>query len=165
MLIAAGITKIFSKTERWLNIDVSEHLEKRVLDIYRRVFIEVEEHGYHFEVEKEHWGKWRGCTTYIVVRNHKIAVMVREIRKRVHNEDERWWRTTYEGTGKLKFIYKDLIFNWSDSYMNCAAQDTPKICLEDKIGHIVEVLEKHAAKKDRDDELIRKEHELLRLEE
>lgn len=148
-----------------MKIDVSERLEKRALDIFRRIFIEVEKHGHHFEVEKNRCGKWRGCTTYIVVRNHKIAVMVREIRKRVHKDDDSWWRTTCEDTGRLKFVFKDLIFNWSDSYMHCAAQDTPKICLEDKIGHIVEVLEKHAAKKDRDDELIRKEHERLRLEE
>ena len=164
LLIAAGIKKIFSKTERWLSIDVSEHLEKRALEIFRRVFVEVEKHGYHFEVEKEKWGERRGCDTYIVVRNHKIAVMVREIRKRVHEDKEHWWRTSYEGTGRLKFVCKDLIFSWSDSYRIIAAQDTVQIRLEDKIEHIVEVVEKFAAKKDREDEWMEKEQERLRLE-
>lgn len=165
LLIAAGITKIFSKTERWLNIDVSEHLEKRALRIFQSIFIEVEKRGYHFEVEKDKWGEWRGCDTYIVVRNHKIAVMIREIRKRVQQEDNRWWRTSYQGTGGLKFVCKDPFFSWSDSYRVCAAQDTVQIRLEDKIEHIIEVVEKLAANKEEKDEWIEKEHERLRLEE
>ena len=153
LLIAAGITKIFSKTERWLNIDVSEHLEKRALRIFQSIFIEVEKRGYHFEVEKDKWGEWRGCDTYIVVRNHKIAVMIREIRKRVQQEDNRWWRTSYQGTGGLKFVCKDPFFSWSDSYRVCAAQDTVQIRLEDKIEHIIEVVEKLAANKEEKDVL------------
>ena len=137
---------------------VSKELEDRAIRIYATVIKAAESKGYEVKIVKEGSQHYQDCTTFIVIRGHKIQTYLRE--------------ATKQGVAILKFECDEYERHYGSSYDRCAAQDTKYTKLEDKIEHIINVLEEIADNRDErerqrklEEERKRQEEERKRLEE
>ena len=165
-----------SSPKKWLSIDVSEAQEDRALRIFATIWKAAEARGYHLRIDVDKGPYHTTCTTFFIVRNYKIRVELKEINKRV-KEDEHSW-TTLVGSGRLKFICDRGGHRFSFERDRIAAQDTERTKLEDMIERIVDVFGEIADERDqaeverklaeerrkREEELQRQEEERKRLE-
>ena len=146
------------KVDKWLSMRVSKELEDRAIRIYATVIKAAESKGYEVKIVKEGSQHYQDCTTFIVIRGHKIQTYLRE--------------ATKQGVAILKFECDEYERHYGSSYDRCAAQDTKYTKLEDKIEHIINVLEEIADNRDErerqrklEEERKRQEEERKRLEE
>lgn len=167
-----------STPQKWLDITVSQDQEDRALLIFSTVWRAAESKGYHLKISKSKNTYYPSCSTYFLVRNHEIRVQIKEINRRIPGEGP-YSSSTLVGSGRLKFLCDrgNHCYSWNQE--RCAAQDTDHTRLEDKIEHIITVLEKIADERDQaeidrklaeerrkqEDELKRQEEERKRLEE
>lgn len=159
-----------SSPKKWLDINVYQEQENRALRIFATIWRAAEEKGYHLKINVEKGSYSTYCTTYFVVREHEIRVELKEISKRVKDENHSW--TTQVGSGRLKFICYRGTYYYRLSQERVAAQDTEHTFLEDKIERIIEVLGEIADERDQAEverklaeERRKKEEELRRQEE
>ena len=159
-----------SSPKKWLDISVYQEQEDRALRIFSTIWRAAEAKGYHMKIDVRKGTYSNICTTYFVVRGHEIRVELKEINKRV-KEDERSW-TTLVGSGRLKFICDRGDHCFSSNRERVAAQDTENTHLEDKIERIIEILGEIADERDQAEverkqaeERCKKEEELRRQEE
>lgn len=122
------------KADKWLSMRVSKELEDRAIRIYATVIKAAESKGYEVKIVKEGSQHYQDCATFIVIRGHKIQTYLRE--------------ATKQGVAILKFECDEYERHYGSSYDRCAAQDTKCTKLEDKIEHIIEVLEEIADLRD-----------------
>ena len=139
------------KVDKWLSMRVSKELEDRAIRIYATVIKAAESKGYEVKIVKEGSQDYQNCTTFIVIRGHKIQTYLRE--------------ATKQGVAILKFECDEYERHYGSSYDRCAAQDTKYTKLEDKIEHIINVLEEIADNRDERDRQRKLEEERKRQEE
>ena len=139
------------KADKWLSMRVSKELEDRAIRIYATVIKAAESKGYEVKIVKEGSQDYQNCTTFIVIRGHKIQTYLRE--------------ATKQGVAILKFECDEYEHHYSSSYDRCAAQDTKYTKLEDKIEHIINVLEEIADNRDERERQRKLEEERKRQEE
>lgn len=160
------------KADKWLSIRVSQEQEDRAIRIYATIIKAAKARGYELMIEKDKSRYYPECTTYIVIRGHKIRTFLKEIHKCTKNDDGTINRYKTVGSGELKFECNEYEQHHRSSFTKCVAQDTKHYKIEDKIAHIIEVLEKVADYRDKRDrqqkleeERRRQEKEKRRLEE
>ena len=159
-----------SSPKKWLDITVSEEQEDRALRIFSTIWRTAEAHGYSLKISTDQSAYYRNCSSYFIVRNHEIRVELTEINNRVKEEGSYW--TTLVSTGRLKFTCDRGDHRYGFDRKRVAAQDTEFTRIEDKIEHIIKVLEAIADERDRveeerklAEERRKKEEELKRQEE
>ena len=165
-----------SSPKKWLDINVYQEQEDRALRIFSTIWRAAEAKGYHLKIEVRKGTYSNVCTTYFVVRGHEIRVELKEINKRV-KEDEHSW-TKLVSSGRLKFVCDRGDHCYRLNQERVAAQDTEHTHLEDKIERIIEILGEIADERDqaeverkqaeerrkKEEELRRQEKERKRLE-
>ena len=127
---------------------VSQEQEDRAIRIYATIIKAAQSKGYELHIVKDNNRYYPECTTYIVIRGHKIQTFLREVNKQATNDDGTRNRHELIGCGILKFECDEYERHYGSSYDRCAAQDTKCTKLEDKIEHIIEVLEEIADLRD-----------------
>jgi hypothetical protein len=142
---------------------VSQEQEDRAIRIYATIIKAAQSKGYELHIVKDSNRYYPECTTYIVIRGHKIQTFLREVYRQATNDDGTKDRYKTVGSGVLKFECDEYEHHGS-SYDRCAAQDTKYTKLEDKIEHIITVLEGIADNRD-EWERQRKLHEERRKQE
>ena len=151
------------KADKWLSMRVSQEQENRAIRIYTTIIKAAQSKGYELHIAKNSNQHYPDCTTYIVIRGHKIQTFLREVYRQATNDDGTKDRYKTVGSGVLKFECDEYEYHGS-SYDRCAAQDTKYTKLEDKIEHIIKVLEGIADNRD-EWERQRKLHEERRKQE
>lgn len=136
------------KADKWLSMRVSQEQEDRAIRIYATIIKAAQSKGYELHIVKDNNRYYPECTTYIVIRGHKIQTFLREVNKQATNDDGTRNRHELIGSGILKFECDEYERHYGSSYDRCAAQDTKYTKLEDKIEHIIEVLEEIADLRD-----------------
>ena len=136
------------KADKWLSMRVSQEQEDRAIRIYATIIKAAQSKGYELHIVKDNNRYYPECTTYIVIRGHKIQTFLREVNKQATNDDGTRNRHELIGSGILKFECDEYERHYGSSYDRCAAQDTKCTKLEDKIEHIIEVLEEIADHRD-----------------
>lgn len=136
------------KADKWLSMRVSQEQEDRAIRIYATIIKAAQSKGYELYIAKDNNRYYPECTTYIVIRSHKIQTFLREVNKQATNDDGTRNRHELIGSGILKFECDEYERHYGSSYDRCAAQDTKCTKLEDKIEHIIEVLEEIADLRD-----------------
>ena len=136
------------KADKWLSMRVSQEQEDRAIRIYATIIKAAQSKGYELHIVKDNNRYYPECTTYIVIRGHKIQTFLREVNKQATNDDGTRNRHELIGSGILKFECDEYEHHYGSSYDRCAAQDTKCTKLEDKIEHIIEVLEEIAYLRD-----------------
>ena len=159
------------KIDKWLSMHVSQEQEDRAIRIYATIIKAAKAKGYELMIVKDESRHYPECTTYIVIREHRIQTFLREVYRQAANDDGTKNRYEKVGSGVLKFECDEYEHHYS-SFTKCAAQDTTYTKIEDKIEHIIEVLEGIADLRDErerqrklEEERRRKEEERKRLEE
>ena len=160
------------KVDKWLSIRVSQEQEDRAIRIYATIIEAAKARGYELMIEKDENRYYQECTTYIVIRGHKIRTFLKEGNRYTTNDDGTINRHQTVGSGELKFECDEYEQHRSSSFTKCVAQDRKHSKIEDKIEYIIEVLEKVADNRDERDrqqkleeERRRQEKEKRRLEE
>ncbi|MBR5491949.1 MAG: hypothetical protein IKV77_02320 [Alistipes sp.] len=136
------------KADKWLSMRVSQEQEDRAIRIYTTIINAAKARGYELVIEKAEDRYYQECTTYIVVRGHKIRTFLKEGNKYTTNDDGTINRHQTVGSGELKFECDEYEQHHRSSFTKCVAQDTKHSKIEDKIEHIIEVLEKVADYRD-----------------
>ena len=136
------------KADKWLSMRVSQEQEDRAIRIYATIIKAAQSKGYELHIVKDNNRYYPECTTYIEIRGHKIQTFLREVNKQATNDDGTRNRHELIGSGILKFECDEYERHYGSSYDRCAAQDTKCTKLEDKIEHIIEVLEEIADLRD-----------------
>jgi ACT domain-containing protein len=139
------------KADKWLSMNVSQELEDRAIRIYATIIKAIQSKGYELMIVKDDNRHYPQCTTFIVIRGHKIQTHIRE--------------ATSHGNKILKFECDEYEYHYGSSYDKCAAQDTKYTKLEDKIEHIIEVLERIADNRDERERQRKLEEERRKVEE
>ena len=159
-----------SSPKKWLDITVSQEQEDRALRIFSTIWRAAEAHGYSLKISVDKNTYYRNCFSYFLVRNHEIRVELTEINNRVKEEGSYW--TKMVGTGRLKFTCDRGDHRYGFDRKRVAAQDTEYTRIEDKIEHVIKVLEAIADERDRveverklAEERRKQEEELKRQEE
>ena len=159
-----------SSPKKWLSIDVSEEQEDRAIRIFATIWRAAEARGYHLQIDVDKGTYHTSCTTFIIVRNYRIRVELKEINKRVKEEGDYW--STLVGSGRLKLICDRGDHRFSFERDRVVAQDTERTKLEDKIERIVDAFGEIADERDQAEverklaeERRKKEEELKRQEE
>ena len=159
------------KANKWLSMRVSQEQEDRAIRIYATIIKAAQSKGYELHIVKDNNRYYPECTTYIVIRGHKIQTFLKEVNKQATNDDGTRNRHKLVGSGVLKFECDEYDRHYGSSYDRCAAQDTKCTKLEDKIEHIIEVLEEIADRRDErkrqrilEEQYKRQEEERMRLE-
>ena len=150
--------------KKWLDITVSEAQEDRALRIFSTIWRAAEAKGYHLKINVDKGRYSTVCSTYFVVREHEIRVELKEINRRVKQDDKYSW-TTLVGSGRLKFVCYRGTYSFHFEQERCAAQDTDHTSVEDKIERIIEVLGEIADERDRAEVLRKQEEERRKREE
>jgi hypothetical protein len=160
------------KADKWISMRVSQEHEDRAIRIYMTIIKVAKAKGYELIIVKDEGQYYQGCTTYIVIRKHKIRTYLREVYKQATNDNGTKDRYETVGSGVLKFECDEYEQHYRSSYTKCVAQDTKHSKIEDKIEHIIEVLEKVADNRDErarqrelEEERRKQEEEKRRLEE
>ena len=160
------------KVDKWLSMRVSREQEDRAIRIYATIIKAAKAKGHELMIVKNESQYHSECTTYIVIRGHKIQTFLREVYRQTTNDDGTKNRYETVGSGVLKFECDEYEHHFGSSYDKCAAQDTKCTKIEDKIEHIIEVLEGIADLRDErerqrilEKERRRQEEERKRLEE
>ena len=160
------------KADKWLSMSVSQEQEDRAIRIYATIIKAAKARGHELMIEKDESQYRSECTTYIVIRGHKIRTFLKEIHKCTKNDDGTINRYKTVGNGELKFECDEYEQHHHSSFTKCVAQDTKHSKIEDKIEHIIEVLEKIADIRDEwerqrklEEERRKQEEEERRLEE
>lgn len=161
--------------EKWLDINVYQEQEDRALRVFHTIWRAAESNGYHLYIKVNKGQYGTGCETYFQVRNHSIRVQMKEINRRIQDETSTWSSWKWTSSGKLKFLCDREMSTRRCSYESnerVAAQDTDHTRIEDKIEHIIAVLEDIADKRDKAEierqlaeERRKQEEELKRQEE
>ena len=159
------------KADKWLSMRVSQEQEDRALRIYSTIIKAAKAKGYDLKIVNDKSQYRPECTTFIIVRGHEIQTFLREVYRQATNDDGTKDRYHTVGSGVLRFEC-DRYSHHYGSYDLCAAQDTKITKLEEKIQHVIEVLEKIADDRDEmerqrrlEEERRRQEEERKRLEE
>ena len=166
-----------SDPKKWLDITVSQEQEDRALRIFSTIWRAAEAHGYSLKISVDKSAYYHNCLSYFLVRNHEIRVELTEINNRVKEEGNYW--TKLVNTGRLKFTCDRGDHRYSFDRKRVAAQDTDYTRIEDKIEHIIKVMEAIADERDqveverklaeerriKEEELKRQEAERKRKEE
>jgi len=159
------------KVDKWLSIRVSQEQEDRAIRVYATIIKAAKVRGYELMIEKDENRYYQECTTYIVIRGHKIRTFLKEGNRYTTNDDGTINRHQTVGSGELKFECDEYEQHRSSSFTKCVAQDTKYSKIEDKIEHIIEVLEKVADNRDErarqrelEEERRKQEEEKRRLE-
>ena len=139
------------KADKWLSMHVSQELEDRAIRIYATIIKAIQSKGYELMIVKDDNRHYPQCTTFIVIRGHKIQTYLKE--------------ATSHGNKILKFECNEYEHYYRSSYDKCAAQDTKYTKLEDKIEHIIEVLERIADNRDERERQRKLEEERRKVEE
>lgn len=153
------------KADKWLSMRVSQDQENRALRIYATLIKAVKAKGYDLKIVKDKSQYHPECTTFIIVRGHEIQTFLREVYQQATNADGTKDRYHTVGSGVLRFECDRYAHHYGTSYDLCAAQDTKNTRLEDKIQHIIEVLERIADERDEMERQRKLEEERRRLEE
>ena len=160
------------KADKWLSMRVSQEQEDRALRIYATIIKAARAKGYELKIVNDKSQYRPECTTFIIVRGHEIQTFLREVYRQATNDDGTKDRYHTVGSGVLKFECDRYEHHYGSSYYLCAAQDTKFTKLEEKIQHIIEVLERIADDRDEmerqrkmEEERRRQEEERKRLEE
>lgn len=153
------------KADKWLSLRVSQDQENRALRIYATLIKAAKAKGYDLKIVKDKSLYRPECTTFIIVRGHEIQTFLREIYRQATNADGTKDRNRTVGSGILRFECDRYGHHCGSSYDLCAAQDTKNTRLEDKIQHIIEVLEGIADERDEMERRRKLEEERRRLEE
>lgn len=153
-----------STPKKWLDITVSQAQEDRAIRIFTTIWRAAEAKGYHLKIDVDNNAYYTHCTSYFVVRNHKIRVQLKEIQKQARKEDGSRDPSRLIASGQLKFLCSESEKYRSYSYDRIVAQDTKYTRLEDKIEYIIEVFGKIANEWDQA-ELRRKQAEEQRKKE
>ena len=139
------------KADKWLSMRVSQEQEDRAIRIYATIIKAIQSKGYELMIVKDDNRHYPQCTTFIVIRGHKIQTYLKE--------------ATSHGNKILKFECNEYEHYYRSSYDKCAAQDTKYTKLEDKIEHIIEVLERIADNRDERERQRKLEEERRKVEE
>ena len=153
------------KADKWLSMRVSQEQENRALRIYSTIIKAAKVKGYDLKIVNDKSKYHPECTTFISVRGHEIQTFLREVYRQATNADGTKDRYHTVGSGVLKFECDRYGHHYGSSYDLCAAQDTKNTRLEDKIQHIIEVLEGIADERDELERQRKLEEERRRLEE
>lgn len=160
------------KADKWLSMRVSQEQEDRALRIYSTIIKAAKTKGYDLKIVNDKSQYRPECTTFIIVRGHEIQTFMREVFRQATNDDGTKNRSHTVGSGVLRFECDRYKHHYGSSYDLCAAQDTKYTKLEEKIQHVIEVLEKIADERDEmerqrkmEEERRRQEEERKRLEE
>lgn len=160
------------KADKWLSMRVSQEQEDRALRIYSTIIKAAKAKGYDLKIVNDNGHYRPECTTFIIVRGHEIQTFMREVFRQATNDDGTKDRSHTVGSGVLRFECDRYQHHYGSSYDLCAAQDTKYTKLEEKIQHVIEVLEKIADERDEmerqrklEEERRRQEEERKRLEE
>lgn len=153
------------KADKWLSMRVSPEQEDRAIRIYATIIKVAKAKGYELMIVKDEDRYYPECTTYILIRGHKIQTFLREVYKQATNDDGTKDRSKTVGSGVLKFECDEDEHHYGSSYTKCAAQDTTYTKLEYKIEHIIEVLEGIADLRDERERQRKLEEERRRQEE
>ena len=160
------------KADKWLSMRVSPDQEDRALRIYSTIIRAAKAKGYGLEITKDSRSYAPECSTFFIVRGHKIQTFMREVFRQATLDDGTRDRLHTVGSGVLKFECDRDTYHYRSSYDLCAAQDTKNTKLEEKIQHIIEVLERIADERDEEErkrkleaERKKQEEERKRLEE
>lgn len=160
------------KADKWISMRVSQEQEDRAIRIYMTIIKVAKAKGYELIIVKDEGQHYQECTTYIVIRKHKIRTFLREVYKQATNDNGTKDRYETVGSGLLKFECDEYEQHYRSSYTKCVAQDTKYTKIEDKIEHIIEVLEGIADQRDEserqrklEEERRKQEEERKRLEE
>ena len=160
------------KVDKWLSMSVSQEQEDRAIRIYATIIQAAKARGHELMIEKDESQYRSECTTYIVIRGHKIRTFLKEVNRCVTNDDGTINRYKTVGSGELKFECDEYEHHRSSSCTKLVAHDTKCAKIEDKIEHIIEVLEDVANIRDEwerqrklNEERRRQEEERRRLEE
>ena len=159
------------KADKWLSMRVSQAQEDRALRIYSTIIKAAKAKGYGLKIVNDKSQYRPQCTTFFVIREHEIQTFMREVYRQSTNADGTKDRYHTVGSGVLRFECDKYEHHYG-SYDMCAAQDTKYTKLEDKIQHILEVLESIADERDErerrrilEEERRRQEEERKRREE
>ena len=159
------------KVDKWLSMRVSQAQEDRALRIYSTIIKAAKAKGYGLKIVNDKNQYRPQCTTFFVIRKHEIQTFMREVYRQATNADGTKDRYHTVGSGVLRFECDKYEHHYG-SYDMCAAQDTKYTKLEDKIQHILEVLENIADERDErerqrllEEERRRQEEERKRQEE
>ena len=159
------------KADKWLSMRVSQAQEDRALRIYSTIIKAAKAKGYDLKIVNDKSQYRPQCTTYFIIRKHEIQTFLREVFRQATNADGTKDRYHTVGSGMLRFECDKYEHHYG-SYDMCAAQDTKCTKLEDKIQHIIEVLESIADDRDEQErqrllaeERRRQEEECKRREE
>ena len=160
------------KVDKWLSIRVSQEQEDRAIRIYATIIKAAKARGYELMIEKDESQYRSECTTYIVIRGHKIRTFLKEVNRCATNDDGTINRYKTVGSGELKFECDEYEHHRTSSCTKVVARDTKCAKIEDKIEHIIEVLEEIADIRDEwerqrklEEERRKQEEEKRRLEE
>lgn len=91
------------KADKWLSMRVSQEQEDRAIRIYATIIKAAQSKGYELHIVKDNNRYYPECTTYIVIRGHKIQTFLREVNKQATNDDGTRNRHELIGSGILKF--------------------------------------------------------------
>ena len=153
------------KVDKWLSMRVSQDQENRALRIYATIIKAAKAKGYDLKIVNDKSQFRPECTTFIIVRGHEIQTFLREVYRQATNADGTKDRYNTVGSGVLRFECDRYTHHYGSSYDLCAAQDTKCTKLEDKIQHVIEVLEKIAEERDEMERQRKEEEERRRQEE
>lgn len=160
------------KADKWLSMSVSQEQEDRAIRIYATIIKAAKARGHELMIEKDESQYRSECTTYIVIRGHKIRTFLKEVNRCATNDDGTINRYKTVGSGELKFECDEYEHHRTSSCTKIVARDTKCAKIEDKIEHIIEVLEEIADIRDEwerqrklKEERRRQEEERKRLEE
>ena len=153
------------KVDKWLSMRVSQDQENRALRIYATIIKAAKAKGYDLKIVNDKSQFRPECTTFIIVRGHEIQTFLREVYRQATNADGTKDRYNTVGSGVLRFECDRYTHHYGSSYDLCAAQDTKCTKLEDKIQHVIEVLERIAEERDEMERQRKEEEERRRQEE
>lgn len=160
------------KADKWLSMSVSQEQEDRAIRIYATIIKAAKARGHELMIEKDENRYYQECTTYIVIRGHKIRTFLKEGNRYTTNDDGTINRYKTVGSGELKFECDEYEHHRTSSCTKVVARDTKCAKIEDKIEHIIEVLEEIAYIRDEwerqrklEEERRKQEKEKRRLEE
>ena len=160
------------KADKWLSMSVSQEQEDRAIRIYATIIKAAKARGHELMIEKDESQYRSECTTYIVIRGHKIRTFLKEVNRCATNDDGTINRYKTVGSGELKFECDEYEHHRTSSCTKVVARDTKCAKIEDKIEHIIEVLEEIADIRDEwerqrklEEERRKQEEEKRRLEE
>lgn len=104
------------KADNWLSMRVSQEQEDRAIRIYATIIKAIKAKGYELMIVKDESRYYPECTTYIVIRGHKIQTFLREVYRQATNDDGTKNRYETVGSGILKFECDEYEIHYGSAY-------------------------------------------------